>query len=204
MTTTDDPTETEEKPWHLSGNNAPVFDEVTLTDLEVKGAIPPELEGRYVRNGANPQTGESAHWFLGDGMVHGIELSGGKANWYRNRYVRTPLMEQGGDTLEETHDLAMSLANTHIIGHAGRILALEELHWPWEMTPGLETVGDQPVAKGAYRSAPVIITAVQPERLVLISLVTPEVNDPLDAQLVQAGEHNLNAKVSVTSRRFNL
>jgi hypothetical protein len=27
----------EEKPWHLSGNNAPVFDELTVSDLEVKG-----------------------------------------------------------------------------------------------------------------------------------------------------------------------
>ena len=30
----------EEKPWHLSGNNAPVFNELTVTDLEVKGSIP--------------------------------------------------------------------------------------------------------------------------------------------------------------------
>ena len=90
-TTTDTP-----KPWHLRENRAPVFDEVTLTELEVKGAIPPELEGRYVRNGANPRTGESAHWFLGDGMLHGIELSGGKANWYKNRYVRTKCYENPG------------------------------------------------------------------------------------------------------------
>ena len=27
----------EGKPWHLSGNNAPVFDELTVTELEVKG-----------------------------------------------------------------------------------------------------------------------------------------------------------------------
>ena len=44
----------EEKPWHLSGNNAPVFDELTVTDLEVKGSIPTELQGRYFRNGATP------------------------------------------------------------------------------------------------------------------------------------------------------
>ncbi|SVD03970.1 uncharacterized protein METZ01_LOCUS356824, partial [marine metagenome] len=78
-------------PWHLSGNNAPVFDEVTVTELDVKGSVPPELSGRYFRNGANPQTGTSPHWFVGDGMVHGIEISEGKANWYRNRYVRTPM-----------------------------------------------------------------------------------------------------------------
>ena len=48
-------------PWHLRGNFAPVFDEVTLTDLEVVGAIPPALQGMYVRNGANPRSGTSPH-----------------------------------------------------------------------------------------------------------------------------------------------
>ena len=46
MTTTETPdsgTE-EEKPWHLSGNNAPIFDEATVTELEVKGSIPPNLK----------------------------------------------------------------------------------------------------------------------------------------------------------------
>lgn len=79
-------------PWHLIESRTPVFDEVTvLSDqLEVKGTIPPELSGRYIRNTANPQTGWTEHWFIGDGMLHGIELQNGKATWYRNRYVRTP------------------------------------------------------------------------------------------------------------------
>lgn len=137
------------RPWHLRDNRAPVSDEVTLTELEVRGAIPPELEGRYVRNGANPRTGESAHWFLGDGMVHGIELSGGAASWYRNRYVRTPCYANPGvermdmyldpDTLE--FDYTVSTANTHVIGHAGRILALEEGAFPYVLTDDLDTVG---------------------------------------------------------------
>mgnify|MGYP001826346750 FL=1 len=59
MTTTEEPTTDEPKPWHLSGNNAPVFDEVTITDLDVRGAVPTDLSGRYVRNGANPHTGWS-------------------------------------------------------------------------------------------------------------------------------------------------
>ena len=79
MTTTEIPDSgtTEDKPWHLSGNNAPVFDELTITELEVKGSIPTELQGRYFRNGANPQTGTSDHWFVGDGMIHGVEISNG-------------------------------------------------------------------------------------------------------------------------------
>ena len=151
MTATDstETTSTEQKPWHLRDNRAPVFDEVTLTELEVKGAIPPELEGRYVRNGANPQTGESAHWFLGDGMIHGIELSGGKANWYKNRYVHTPCYENKGvermdmylDTETLKFNYEVGVANTHVIGHAGQVLALEEGSFPYVLTKDLDTVG---------------------------------------------------------------
>jgi carotenoid cleavage dioxygenase len=139
----------EPTPWHLSGNNAPVFDEATLTELEVRGTIPPELNGRYFRNGANPQTGTSVHWFLGDGMIHGVELGGGRANWYRNRYVRTPCLAQPDKGRMELMldpetfaiDYNVSVANTHIISHAGRILALEEGAFPYEMSPTLGTIG---------------------------------------------------------------
>ncbi len=82
----------EELPFHLSGNFAPVFDELTEFDLEVEGAIPPELRGRFFRNGSNPQSGSSPHWFMGNGMIHGVELRDGKAVWYRNRYVQTPFI----------------------------------------------------------------------------------------------------------------
>ncbi len=132
----------EQTPFWLSGNFAPTFDEVTETKLEVTGSIPPELNGRYLRNGANPQTGESPHWFLGNGMIHGVELNNGKANWYRNRYVRTPMLDDPqANAMEVLDDRSKSLANTHIIGHAGKILALEEGHWPFELSPDLETVG---------------------------------------------------------------
>ena len=54
-------------PFHLRGNYAPVTAEISAENLEVRGSLPSELNGRYFRNGANPITGESAHWFLGDG-----------------------------------------------------------------------------------------------------------------------------------------
>jgi carotenoid cleavage dioxygenase len=69
---------------------APVEREVTAFDLPVTGTIPTDLEGRWLRNGPNPRTEvdpATHHWFLGDGMVHGVRLRGGKAEWYRNRYV---------------------------------------------------------------------------------------------------------------------
>ena len=56
---------------YLVGNFAPVKDEVTVTDLPVEGAIPPEINGRYLRNGPNPIAPDPAayHWFTGDGHL---------------------------------------------------------------------------------------------------------------------------------------
>ena len=66
------------------------MDEVEAFDLEVRGALPPELSGLYVKNSSNPPRSDSPHWFFGDGMVHGVRLAGGKAQWYRNRFIETP------------------------------------------------------------------------------------------------------------------
>src|SRR6201994_5225530 len=77
---------------YLEGNFAPVHEELTVTDLAVTGRIPDFLDGRYLRNGPNPVAEvdlATYHWFTGDGMVHGVSLQDGKANWYRNRWVRS-------------------------------------------------------------------------------------------------------------------
>ncbi len=139
MTTIDDTT-----PMHLQGNGRPVTDELTLTDLRVTGALPPELDGRYIRNGANPFTGMSDHPFFGDGMVHGVRLRDGAAEWYRNRYVRTPFIANPDIDILDPNvmmDMTSSKANTHVFGHAGRILALEEGHFPYVLDGNLDTVG---------------------------------------------------------------
>jgi carotenoid cleavage dioxygenase-like enzyme len=131
-------------PLHLRGNGRPVADERTVYRPEVTGTIPPELDGRYVRNGANPMSGLSDHPFFGDGMVHGVRLRDGQAEWYRNRYVRTPFVANPDlDILDPTVmlDMASSKANTHVVGHAGRILALEEGHFPYVLDGNLDTVG---------------------------------------------------------------
>lgn len=130
-------------PFHLAGNYAPVMDELTCLDLPVRGAIPPELDGLYVRNGANPKSGQSPHWFFGDGMLHGVRLERGRATWYRNRWVRTKKLALGGDALDPATmlDREASAANTHVVAHAGRIYALEEGHFPYLVTGELETIG---------------------------------------------------------------
>lgn len=135
---------TEEVPTHLQGNGRPTQEELTLTDLTVVGRIPAELDGRYLRNGANPITGMSDHPFFGDGMIHGVRLRDGQAQWYRNRYVQTPFIKDPSiDILDPnvTLDMTCSKANTHIVGHAGKILALEEGHFPYVLDGNLNTVG---------------------------------------------------------------
>ena len=132
----------EATPFWLTDNFAPVHEEVTATDLKVTGTIPSALSGRLLRNGANPQSGWSDHWFLGNGMLHGVEIRDGKANWYRNRYIKTPFfLKPDADVMESLGDMNMSTANTNVIHHAGKIMALEEGHWPFVVDDELETVG---------------------------------------------------------------
>jgi carotenoid cleavage dioxygenase-like enzyme len=130
-------------PAHLSGNFAPVPDEITTTDLPVTGTIPPGLSGWYLRNGPNPHAGASAHWFLGDGMVHGVRLHNGRAVWYRNRWVRTRVLTDGAQLYgpDGTRDLTAAAANTNVVRHAGRLLALVESAFPYEITCDLDTIG---------------------------------------------------------------
>jgi len=133
-----------ELPFHLRGNYAPVDQEVTAFDLPVRGAIPRALSGLYLRNGPNPKSGTSPHWFVGDGMVHGVRLENGRAAWYRNRWVRTkaladpelPFVREDG-----TVDRTVAVANTNVIGHAGRIYALVENAFPTELSRELDTLG---------------------------------------------------------------
>ena len=131
---------TESKPWHLLGNWAPVSDEIDSSPLKVRGNIPPELNGTYVRNGMNPKSGVSDHWFAGNGMLHAVSLADGKAS-YRNRYVRTPYFDNDLGQMSAMFDPAASPANTSIIQHAGKWLALEEAHLPWAVDDQLNTLG---------------------------------------------------------------
>ncbi len=96
-----------------------------------------------MRTGPNPAREPSAHWFLGDGMIHGVRLEKGKARWYRNRYVETPLRRKAVTTRDPAvfMDKTASTANTNIVRHAGRIYALEEAHFPYEISGDLETKG---------------------------------------------------------------
>jgi carotenoid cleavage dioxygenase-like enzyme len=129
---------------YLTGNYAPVTEEITTTSLRVSGTIPPDLTGRYLRNGPNPLAVPDVnhhHWFIGHGMVHGVGLAHGRAQWYRNRWVRNAeLVEALGEDMA-----GRTLAganNTHVIGLAGRTWALVEAGSPpIELTAELDTLG---------------------------------------------------------------
>jgi carotenoid cleavage dioxygenase len=130
-------------PYYLTGAMAPVPDEVDAHDLPVTGSLPAELTGRYFRNGPNPRPGEDpGHWFGGHGMLHGVRLTEGRAEWYRNRWVRTTKFTDDAPYFtEEGRDLAAVSANTSVIRHSDRIFALVESGLPYEVTPELDTVG---------------------------------------------------------------
>jgi len=82
---------------YLTGIHTPLKSEATFTDLKVTGEIPAALNGLYVRNGPNPLKAPNHathHWFVGDGMLHGLRLQDGKALWYRNRWLRSSAISE--------------------------------------------------------------------------------------------------------------
>ena len=129
---------------YLEGALAPISQEYTLTDLAVTGRIPDYLDGRYLRNGPNPIgeiDPELYHWFLGDGMVHGLCIEDGKALWYRNRWIGSraasaalgrpaaPGPRRGDDTV-----------NTNVVEIGGRAFAVVEAgSYPVALSDDLET-----------------------------------------------------------------
>jgi carotenoid cleavage dioxygenase-like enzyme len=131
---------------YLVDNFAPVMEEMNVGTLPFKGTIPPDLNGRLVRIGPNP-VGDVAsskyHWFMGNGMVHGIDIRSGSATGYTNRYVvdcevarelkrpEIPGPKRGRD----------STVNTNVISVNGKIYAVVEAGGlPIELGANLESV----------------------------------------------------------------
>ncbi|WP_431283072.1 carotenoid oxygenase family protein [Humitalea sp. 24SJ18S-53] len=133
-----------------SDNYAPIHSEQDLPNLPVIGELPKALAGTLFRNGPNPQFAPidpaQHHWFSGDGMIHGFTLENGRAA-YRNRWVRTDkwqaehaagkslLIGFGRPSPEHVDIPRTGVANTNIVWHAGRLMALEEAHQPFGMNP---------------------------------------------------------------------
>ncbi|GBQ86547.1 carotenoid oxygenase family protein [Gluconobacter albidus] len=132
---------------YLARNFKPIEVETTAFDLEVTGRIPEALNGRLLRIGPNPAgTPDPAryHWFSGSGMAHGLRLRGGRAEWYRSRYVRDaavvaalkypPLGGPGAGLRDGS-------VNTNVISVGGKLYAVVEAgSLPVELTYELESV----------------------------------------------------------------
>ncbi len=133
----------------LVGLNAPMDKELTLTELAVTGSIPPTLDGRYLRigpNPINPPQAASHHWFVGDGMVHGLRLQGGRALWYRNRWLRSTAVSKAlGEPRAPGPRHFSDTVNTNVMGHAGKTWALVEAGgFPVELGDELQTIAHNP------------------------------------------------------------
>ncbi len=134
----------------LSGIHTPMEAELTLDDLKVTGSIPTELDGRYIRIGPNPVTPPnpaSYHWFTGDGMVHGVKLKSGKAEWYRNRWIKSKAVSAalGQPEAPGPRNGLSDTVNTNVLGHAGETWAIVEAGgYPVRINEELETIAHDP------------------------------------------------------------
>jgi carotenoid cleavage dioxygenase-like enzyme len=141
---------------YLQGNFAPVTREISAPAKLVSGAVPDDLRGYFLRIGPNPRYVQNPalhHWFDGDGMIHSLHFTHAGVH-YRNRFVETAGFRQesiankalwGGLNsklgLWHRHGLVKNAANTNLVWHANRLLALWEGGQAHEIRlPDLSTV----------------------------------------------------------------
>ena len=144
----------------LKGQTAPSGIECDAPDLIIEGELPADLRGVYFRNGPDPLyppiAGQEYHWFHGDGMIQRFEFGDGRVSW-KNRWVRTEKYElerAAGRSLfgvlgnpmnadPSVADQHYNTANTHIVFHGNRLMALMEGTIAVELEPdSLATLGN--------------------------------------------------------------
>ncbi len=124
---------------HPRDNFAPVTEECSALDLEVRGRVPDGLDGQYVRTGRNAFPDSDPHHRPAHaGMVHGTRLGSGRALSYRNRWIRPPPIPRHmeRDVLVPAGDGSAALFT-----HAGQLYATAELSLPCLLSSTLETLG---------------------------------------------------------------
>ncbi|AEO60340.1 hypothetical protein MYCTH_2309496 [Thermothelomyces thermophilus ATCC 42464] len=138
--------------------NKPCRFEGDVFDLEVSGAIPPDIDGTFFRVQPDhrfPPLFEDDIHFNGDGSVTAIRISGGHAD-LRQRYVRTErylLETRARRSLfgryrnpwtdnESVRGVIRTASNTNVVFWRGALLAMKEDGPPFAMDPvTLETLG---------------------------------------------------------------
>ncbi len=137
---------------------APLRFEATIRDCEVEGEIPSEINGTFYRCGIDrqyPARFQGDALFNEDGFVDMFRFGNGHVD-FRSRYVRTErfLAERKARRAlfglyrnrltndPSVKDVSLNTANTNVIFHGGRLMALKEDSPPTEMDPDtLETKG---------------------------------------------------------------
>ena len=149
---------------YLQGNYAPVAEERDLDEaqLRVEGSVPARLLGAYMRDGANVayQPNHYVYPLDGDGMVHAVYFKDGHVQ-YKNRWVQTSHLKTErkfnrtiygsvGKLLPVPQDVIdaggepnpiRNTANTNIIYHGDKLLAMWEGGFPHLLNADLSTVG---------------------------------------------------------------
>lgn len=133
----------------LLGAFAPVFRETTAASLAVTGRVPEGLDGLVTQIGPNPirpprhNDAESYQWFAQDGMVSGVRLRGGRAEWFRNRWIRSTRVTRalGERRTPGRRHFPVGTVHTNVINHGGLLLALVETGCAAvQLTGELETI----------------------------------------------------------------
>ena len=144
----------------LTGNNEPVYKEITATELEVIGEVPADISGSFLRTGPNPfyvPDEDKYHIFDGDGMIHGVSFKDGKAT-YRNRFVQSkglseerakgewiyPGLNMLGEYVAKGEMPGVkNTGNTAMVFHQGQLYTMMEGGTPYRISlPELETEGE--------------------------------------------------------------
>ena len=153
----------------FGGFGAPYRAEADIRDCEVDGEIPAAINGAFYRVGPDyqyPPLRPDNIPFDGEGHVSMFRIADGRAD-FRSRYVRTQRFKAqaaarralfGMYRNPHTDDPAVKgvsrgTANTHVVFHAGKLLALKEDSPPVLMDPDtLETLDDYHTFGGALQS----------------------------------------------------
>ncbi|GME65982.1 Carotenoid oxygenase [Neofusicoccum parvum] len=159
----------------FSGATRPFRADAELEDLEVEGEIPPELNGTFYRVMQDPyyprdyyQSGAKTIPFDGDGSISAFRVAGGRCA-FKQRYVLTEryVAERRAGravfgilkTPFSHHPCVRAVqdntANTNVVVHAGRLLALSEQGPPYELDPNtMTTLGNTPFPGQLPKGAP--------------------------------------------------
>lgn len=133
----------------LLGAFAPVFQETTAVTFPVSGQISAGLNGLFTQIGPNPirpprhTDTDRYQWFAQDGMVSGVRLQDGTAQWFRNRWVRSTRVTRalGESRTPGRRHFPIGTVHTNVVSHAGLLLALVETGCTAvQLTPELDTV----------------------------------------------------------------